>query len=142
MSRAAVFAGLLAALAGAPAFAADIQAGQWEIAIETMSPVAQQQTLRQCLTEADARDPSRVLMGTGPAGGLGCGLADKRDTGSHMDFSVRCTGTLPLSGHGSVDYTATTLQGEVTLELQGQGALPAGGVSSRMSARRVGACAG
>ena len=134
-----LFVALVAAL---PAFAADIQPGQWEIAIETLAPAAQQQTLSQCLTEADARDPTRVLMATGPAGGLGCGLADKRDSGTHMDFSVRCTGGLPLTGHGSVDYTSTTLQGEVTLEFQGQGsgALPPAGISSRMSARRVGEC--
>ncbi len=141
MPRAALFAAaILAALAGAPALAADIQPGQWEIAIETLSPVAQRQTVTQCLTEADARDPSRVLMGTGPAGAQGCGLEDQRDTGSRMEFSVRCTGSLPISGRGSVDYTATTLHGEMTLEFQGQGASPAGGISSRMSARRVGAC--
>ncbi len=126
----------------APAAASDIQPGEWEITVETSNPVAQQQTLRQCLTEADARDPSRILMGSGAASGLGCGLADKRDNGSHMDFLVRCTGTLPISGQGWVDYGATSMQGEIQLQMPGQGTSPGMGISSRMSARRIGACSG
>ncbi len=131
---------LLLAVLAASAAASDIQPGEWEIAIETTAPVAQQQTLRQCLTEADARDPSRILMGSGPTSQPGCGLADKRDSGSHMDFSVRCTGSLPIAGQGWVDYSATSLQGEIQLQMQSQGAAPAMGIASRMSARRVGAC--
>ncbi len=61
-----------------------------------------------------------------------------------MDFTVRCSGGLPLDGHGTVDYTAAAVEGEVTLEFQGRsaGALPSGGISSRMSGRRTGPCPG
>jgi hypothetical protein len=135
--------GLILCLFACAAFAqADVQPGQWELSIEASVPggMKNQQSMMQCLSETDARDPSRVLMGKGGMGST-CSLDDKRDSGGHIDFGVTCAGPLPLSGRGSVDYTATTMSGTLDLQFKGEGAaaLP-GGISSRISGRRLGAC--
>ena len=124
-----------------PAQAQDIQPGQWELSVQTdAAGTAHSQTIRQCLSEADARDPGRLLMSTG-GGAMGCALANQRRSSGHIDFSVSCSAGPGIGGRGSVDYTPTTLQGSLSLEFRGEGAaaLP-GGLSSRLSGRRVGSC--
>jgi Protein of unknown function (DUF3617) len=138
------FALILAAVAFVspiPAQAQDIQPGRWELNVQSgAAGETNSQTIQQCLGEADARDPGRVLASTG-GGAMGCGLADQRRSSGHIDFSVSCSAGPGIGGRGSVDYTATTLQGSVTLEFRGDGAaaLP-GGITSRIAGRRVGNC--
>jgi opacity protein-like surface antigen len=131
----------IALLSSASVHAQDIQPGQWELSVQTSGAgTDQQQAIKQCLSEADARDPSRVLMSSS-GGTMGCQLGNQRSSAGHMDFSVSCSAGPGIGGRGSVDYTSTTLQGSVTLEFRGDGAaaMP-GGITSRLSGRRVGSC--
>jgi len=128
-----VLATLLLVAAGAAR--ADIQAGNWEMTVTTsiegmpggMAPITQ----ARCLTEAEAKDPSR-LIGTG----AGCEFSNKQDTGSQITFDVVCTGQVPLSGSGAVRYTAQTVEG--TLDVTATN--PRIVTRSQLSGRRLGDC--
>jgi len=128
-----VLATLLLVAAGAAR--ADIQAGNWEMTVTTsiegmpggMAPITQ----ARCLTEAEAKDPSR-LIGTG----AGCEFSNKQDTGSQITFDVVCTGQVPLSGSGAVRYTAQTVEG--TLDVAATN--PRIVTRSQLSGRRLGDC--
>ena len=115
---------------------ADIQAGNWEMTVTAtfegmpgaMAPITQ----TRCLTEEDARDPSRLV------GGAGCEFSNRRDTGSELSFNVACKGQVPMSGSGVVRYTSQTVDGSLEL------AADSGGqkimTRSRVVGRRLGAC--
>ena len=128
-----VLATLLLATAGAAR--ADIQAGNWEMTVTTsiegmpggMAPITQ----ARCLTEAEAKDPSRLI-----GAGAGCEFSNKQDTGSQITFDVACTGQVALSGSGAVRYTAQTVEG--TLDLTA--ANPRVVTRSQLSGRRLGDC--
>jgi hypothetical protein len=122
-----------AALLPVTAFA-DLQAGNWELAVTTMmtgsdKPAAVTQT--RCIREEDARDPSRVL---GSAQGT-CEFTNKNDSGSTFSFDVSCTGALPMKGKGTVHYTSTTMDADLDLAA-GQGF----GMRTFMKGRRLGSC--
>jgi len=121
------------------AMAQDINPGQWELTVQTEAGGSQHsQVLRQCLTQADARDPSKLMMGSG-GGAMGCELSDQQRSSGHIDFSVSCGAPAAIGGHGSVDFTPTTIDGSISLEFRGSNAMP-GGFSSRLTGRRVGSC--
>ena len=128
-----VLATLLLVAAGAAR--ADIQAGNWEMTVTTsiegmpggMAPITQ----ARCLTEAEAKDPSRLI-----GAGAGCEFSNKQDTGSQITFDVVCTGQVPLSGSGAVRYTAQTVEG--TLDVTATN--PRIVTRSQLSGRRLGDC--
>src|SRR6185436_6537677 len=93
---------------------AQIQPGNWELAVTTMmtgsdKPAAVTQT--RCIREEDARDPSRVLGGQQGT----CEVTNKRDSGASYSFDVSCTGALPMKGHGTVNYTPTSMDADLDL---------------------------
>ena len=117
---------------------ADVEPGNWELKVTAsvvgmgaLDPV----TRTQCLTAADARDPSRVF---GPNNNPNCTFADRQDTGSVFTFTVSCGGAVPVTGSGSVRYGRDTLDAD--MELSGD----AGGqkfvTRSNVSGRRLGPC--
>ncbi|HZM36027.1 MAG TPA: DUF3617 family protein [Burkholderiales bacterium] len=118
---------LLAALA-------QVQAGNWELTVTTWMAGADkpigplQQT--QCVTEADARDPSRVL-----GGGASCEFSNRRESGDLYTFDVKCGGPLPMSGTGSIRQSADAFEGDLDLSA-GQGF----GMRSKIAGRRLGPC--
>lgn len=121
------------------AMAQDISPGQWELNVQTQAGGSEHsQVLKQCLTEADARDPGKLLVGSGSAA-MGCALSDQRRSSGHIDFSVSCGAPAAIGGRGSVDFTPTTIDGAISLEFRGSNAMP-GGFSSRLTGRRVGSC--
>jgi len=126
---------LLLIFLGTAALAEGVEPGSWELAVRSRlgpqaQPVAATQT--QCITEADARDPSQVLGG---AAGT-CEFSNRRDDGSTFTFDVACTGLLPMKGRGTVRYTAGTLDGDLDLTDD------KGGFALRTSVkgRRLGPC--
>jgi hypothetical protein len=136
-------AALLAALflPATQALAQDIQPGQWEMNIQTVAGgKTHDQTVRQCLTPADAKEPAGVIASQGGAT-FGCALSDQRRSAGRIDFAVSCKVVGGIGGRGSVEYTATTLRGNMSLEFRGEGsaAMP-GGFQSTMSGRRTGNC--
>jgi hypothetical protein len=114
---------------------ADIQAGNWEMTVTTtiegmpgaMAPITQ----ARCLTEAEAKDPSRLI-----GAGAGCVFSNKQDTGSQITFDVSCTGQVPLSGSGAVRYTAQSVDG--TLDLTATN--PRIVTRSQLAGKRLGEC--
>lgn len=132
---------ILLALLFAPfgAGAAELDTGNWELSATTsvqgmpgeMGPVVQ----TRCFTDADARDPSRVL---GPGTGAACEFTNQRDTGSEFTFDIACGGATPMRGSGKARYGRDFLQAEI--ELGGDvGGRPFAS-RSRISGRRLGAC--
>lgn len=121
--------------------------GLWEITADMsvpsapgfkQSPVA----VQQCFSAADARDPSRVLMGISNPGASNCRFSDKRETSGHTDFAVSCQGLFAITGLGSVDYTPTSLQGHLNMQFASGIAGDNQRVSavSRITGKRVGSC--
>ena len=103
-----------ASLLAAPLAALGVEPGEWELSITTLltgqpKPAAASQ--KRCLTEADARDPSRVL-----SAGATCEFTNKSDRGGTFTFDVSCGGLLPVQGSGSVVYTAQALDGNLDLK--------------------------
>ena len=126
----------LIALFATAAAAADVQPGNWEMTVTlsidgapgAMAPVTQ----TRCLTEADARDPSRLV------GNAGCEFTNKRDSGSELSFDVACGGQLPMRGKGVVHYSARNL--DASLELSAEGGGQKLVTRSQLTARRLGDC--
>jgi Protein of unknown function (DUF3617) len=132
--------------ASPPVFAqADIQPGQWELSVEFSVPESTGVKLppivnRQCLTAADARDPSGLMARTANPAATGCVFSDQKQSAGHFEFSVKCGGTLGFAGHGAIDYTPTTMQGTLDLGFDG-GASKRSDSITRFTARRIGDCA-
>ena len=118
-----------------PLAALAVEPGEWEISIQAVMTGAQKpaaSSQKQCLTEAEARDPSRVLG----AGGT-CKFSNKNDSGGAFTFDVDCTGPLPMHGKGNVIYTANSIQGELDLQATADTNFK---MQTIMKGRRLGPC--
>ncbi len=140
---------LLLGLAASPFAAAqtDIRPGLWNMSVEfsvPADPAFKQPAISrpQCLTAADARDPSRLLAEMSVPGATGCAISGRTGSSGHFEFDVKCEGIFAIGGHGSVDYTPDALQGTVNLDfsLGEPGAAKRTGSVSKIAASRVGDC--
>ena len=138
--KAAVLAFALVSLS---ALAADVSPGSWEITLETRVPAEPAFapppfSLTQCLTEADARDPSRILGAASNPGAAECSYTDRNYSGSTFTFSMQCSGLFAIKASGQVSFTADTMQGTIdsTATIGGKEVQQV----SKISARRLGAC--
>jgi len=115
---------------------ADIGAGNWEMDVSTTMSGAPAGNMKQtqCLTQEDARDPSR-LFGTP---GAGCEFSNRMDNGSTYQFDISCTGATPMTGRGEMRYARDSLEGELVLDLKLEG--KATELRSSIKARRLGDC--
>lgn len=143
MRKIAIAASLLAAASAGAARAADVTPGLWEITLEaSVSGDAGFATgplsLRQCLTAADARDPSRVIRPLATPGADGCRYTESSYSGSTFRFALDCSGTYGIRSRGSVSFGPTSFDGTMsaTVNLTGQ----AVDFENRISGRRVGDC--
>jgi hypothetical protein len=71
-------------------------------------------TANQCLTKADAKDPSKLLSSIATAGASGCNYSEKSYAGQKFRFAMQCSGTLELKTTGEVTFSATALRGTIT----------------------------
>jgi len=115
----------LAVMANCGQAAEDVRPGLWNISLESgvaASPDWKPQPFeaKQCLTEADAQNPDRLLLGMGSSGATGCDFQNRQYTGNTLTFDVSCAGTLGLKGHGQVIYTATALDGFLNVTMGGE----------------------
>ncbi|MDH4234437.1 MAG: DUF3617 domain-containing protein [Gallionella sp.] len=124
-------------------FAADIQPGLWELALEMrvaaspdFSPAPY--TMNQCLTAQDAQDPSRILGSAANPGASDCTFTDKAFAGSAFRFKMQCAGSFGIQASGEITYSATSMEGSIvsTANMNGQ----ATELQSRITARRLGDC--
>jgi len=127
--------------------AGEPEPGLWELSADLAVPSApgfkqEPVALRQCLTAADARDPSRVLSSVANPGASNCSFTDKRESPGHTEFAVRCEGLFAISGRGFVDYTPSSIQGrlDIGFSLSSAGAPQRVESVSRVSGRRIGNC--
>ena len=134
---------LLMMLASPLALGADVSPGSWEITMETRVPAEPAFApppfqITQCLTDADARDPSRVLGGVSNPGASGCSYSDKSYSGNTFSFSMQCAGTYEIKASGRVSFTADTMQGMID-STANVGGKPVQ-TQNKISARRIGGC--
>lgn len=127
---------LIGALLISPTLALAVEPGNWELSLTTMmtgqqKPAAVTQT--RCLTETDARDPSRVLGGSQSGT---CNFTNRNDNGRTFTFDVACTGILPMKGKGTVNYTGETMDADLDLVAE-KGEF---GMRTFVKGRRIGPC--
>jgi hypothetical protein len=138
-----ISAALLAAAFSLPGLAADMSPGLWEITLETR--VAAQPgfspepfRLQQCLTAADAKDPSALLGGLANPGASGCSYSDKSYSGNTFRFSMQCGGSFGIKSHGEVTFSANAMNGTIYAIADVGGGKTE--LSNKISARRLGGC--
>ncbi len=122
--------------ATAPA-ATDVLEGLWEISL-AMRVEGQDYgpyTRQQCITKADAQDPSKLFAESSG----GCEYANKRYFGKQFSFNVRCNAGIPLTGTGQVEFSAEQMTGSMTLMAQMPDG-PSVETASEISGKRLGAC--
>jgi len=118
---------------------AQVEPGNWELSLTTLitgqdKPVAQVET--RCVTEADTRDPGRLLAGKGI-----CEFSNRRDSGGEYTFEVSCTGLLPMKGKGTMRYSPQRFDGDLDLAIvDSGGGGPKFGMHSLVTGRRLGPC--
>ena len=134
---------LQCALYCTPSLAAEMSPGLWEITLE--SRVAGQPgfapepfRLRQCLSAADARDPSALLGSMANPGASGCTYTNKAYSGNNFRFSMQCVGTFAIQSQGEVSFTADTMSGNITAVANVGGEKTE--LSNKVSAHRLGGC--
>jgi hypothetical protein len=134
---------LLAILAAIPAICSAqtaISPGLWQISLQlntdavAMLPV----TVNQCLTAADAKDPSKLLGSIASPGASGCTYTDKRYSGNTFSFAMTCSGTLAIKAAGQVSFTATTMSGTINTNANINGQVV--DMKNEVMAKRVGDC--
>ena len=133
---------LLAAIAG-NAWAGDIEPGLWEMTLTSSAPampgfVLPPNSMYQCFTEQDAKDPSRILGSAANPGATDCNYSERSFSGDRFRFSMQCNGSLGVRAHGEVTFTATTLEGNLTSTANMAGQKVE--LQSRISAHRTGDC--
>jgi len=120
--------------------------GMWELSADLAVPFApgfkqEPVVLRQCLTAADAGDPSRVLNSVANPGASNCRFTDKRESPGHTDFVLQCDGLFAITGRGSVDYTPGSIHGRLDIGfVTADGNAKRVEAVSRVTGRRIGNC--
>lgn len=138
-----VMPALYAALLCTPGAAADMAPGMWEITVETRVAAQPGYTpepvrVKQCLTAADAKDPSALLGGMSNPGASGCTYSNKAYSGNTFRFSMQCSGSFAIQSQGEVSFTADSMNGTITAvaDIGGQKTE----LGNKVSARRIGGC--
>lgn len=118
--------------------AAQVQPGSWELTVisqmQGMDKPIGPLSKTQCFTEADTRDPGRVL-GTGGS----CQFSNRRESGDSYTFDVKCGGALPMSGTGRLRQSAGAFDGDLDLAVDSGGGANIG-MRTKVSGRRLGPC--
>ena len=143
MRRRIISLGLCALALAGVARAEDLSPGLWELALEARvdsepgfqpGPI----TVNQCLTKADAKDPSKVLAPIATSGATGCSYSEKSYVGQKFRFAMQCAGTLELKTTGEVMFSATMLRGTITTTSSIDGKKVE--LKSTLAGRRLGDC--
>ena len=123
----------------APAYAANLQPGEWEINSTTTSPLfgaAQSSVFKYCVTKEDAENPEAWMARQSEKGE--CKLTPGRRTADSMTWQMACPRT-NMHGSGAARLTGpASVEGEMMLSGNIQG--HAVQMSTRMSGRRLGPC--
>jgi len=134
---------LACALAPLAAAADDLAPGQWQITLESRVPgdagwAPAPVSMTQCLTAADAHDPSRLIGSVSTPGATGCNYTEKSYAGNTFRFALECPGTFALKTRGSVNFSANRFEGNITANSNLGGNTVV--MQNRVSGRRLGSC--
>lgn len=115
----------------------DLSPGLWQITVQTQAAMAPIQT-SQCLTAADANDPSKLLGSVAAPDASGCSYSDKRYSGNTFHFAMECGGTLAIRATGDVTFSSSTLSG--TIDISTVASRQPLEMKNSISAQRIGDC--
>ena len=137
-----VLVSLGSAAVSVPVLAEDLAPGLWEMALETQiaaSPGFARGPfkLNQCVTAADARDPSGLLGALSNPGATGCTYPTNPARATASAFRCDVPALLRLS-RGGVAFNANWIEGTISTTAIVNGVKTE--TSNRVSARRVGGC--
>jgi hypothetical protein len=143
------FAAALALLAaGSSPLAEGIKPGLWKISLESRVAAApgwqpEPFEITQCLSEADAQNPDRLLAGMGTEGVSGCDFLNRDYSGNRVRFGLSCAGQLGLTGQGEMNFTDTSMEGTIDVSFAdaGQGGERTA-MQNRLHAVYLGNCTG
>ena len=112
---------MLVALAayGFPAVA-QLTPGEWEFTstmISAMLPKPQTSTVTQCISKAEAEDPTRFANRDQPQD---CVMTPGARTAGTFAWSISCP-KIGMSGTGKARFAASTIESEMTMSMESQG---------------------
>ncbi len=109
------FLALLATIPAICSAQATISPGLWQISVQSNTDAIAMQPVQvnQCLTAADAKDPSRLLGSISNPGASACSYTNRNYSGNTFSFAMTCAGTFAITAVGSVTFTATTISGAI-----------------------------
>ena len=112
--------------------------GNWQVTMEMDMPGMPQKmppmTLTQCITKADADDPTKLAAQGRGAAPSNCKVSDYKTEGNKVTWSMRCEGDNPTTGTGEFVYAGDTYTGTVKM------ATGRGDMTMKYSGKRVGDC--
>ncbi len=116
--------------------------GLWEVTtemqMEGMPMTIPPMTAQQCITPAEANDPSKSTpqgRGRGGRGAQDCKVSDYKTEGNKVTWTMKCEGPQPMTGTGELVYSGDTYTGTMKLDMSGRGAM-----TMKYSAKRLGDC--
>lgn len=163
MMRLIFLAPSIALIAACSGNSSSIQPGQWEMVTQMTSIEApgapeamvaqmraslpqQRQTQSTCITPEQARNPSRNMVGQGN-NAAGCEFADTTFAGGNIHIRANChpPGATSMAMSVDGDYTATQMNGRISVNMTTPGMTGGGTQTIRLSGtltgRRTGDCA-
>ena len=116
--------------------------GNWQVTMEMDMPGMPQKmapmTLNQCLTKADAEDPTKLApQGRGQAPS-NCNVSDFKTDGNKVTWSMRCEGDNPMTGTSEFVYSADSYVGTMKMT-PGRGGQPKT-MTMKYAGKRLGDC--
>ena len=142
---AGVIASLVACSAGVAAQTGPRRDGNWEVTTQMMmngKPVGPPRKEIRCVTKEDAADPTKAVpgppQGRGTDSAQDCKITDQKVTGDKINWTVKCTGMMPLDMIGEIVYTANAYTGTMTTNMNMGGQVMA--TTSAISGKRLGDC--
>ena len=116
--------------------------GNWQVTMEMDMPGMPQKmppmTLTQCLTKADADDPTKPAPQGRGAAPSNCKVSDSKIEGNKVSWSMRCEGDNPMTGTGEMVYSGDTYLGTMKMTT-GRGG-QAMTMTMKYSGKRLGGC--
>jgi len=134
---------LIAGTTTSLALADDLTPGLWEITMESRVPseTGWKPTpfnLTQCLTAADAKDPSKLVSSISTSGASGCNFTEKVYSGGSFRFALDCAGSFGLKTRGVMTFGASSFTGTIIATGNVGGQVTE--FQNRVSGKRVGGC--
>ena len=116
--------------------------GNWQVTMEMDMPGMPQKmppmTLTQCITKADADDPTKLAPQARGAAPGNCKVSDFKNEGNKTTWSMRCEGDNPMTGTGEFVYSGDTYTGTMKMTTA-RGGKPMD-MTMKYSGKRLGDC--